>query len=72
MLRALRARNNGAADDHPPVAWRFAPHNQRIKPTPGGKAYGSPALRGLSAAPLGINGYITGVSPRPEARLCQR
>jgi len=25
LLRALRARNNGAADYHPPVAWRFAP-----------------------------------------------
>jgi len=34
----LRARNNGAADDHPLLAWRFAPHNQRMKPTPGGKA----------------------------------
>ncbi len=38
---------------HPLVAWREAPHNQRIKPTPGGKARGFPALRGLSAAPLG-------------------
>ncbi|MFZ1643302.1 MAG: hypothetical protein WAV07_18085, partial [Candidatus Contendobacter sp.] len=54
LSRTLRARDNGAADKHPLLVWRFAPHNQRIKPTPGGKAFGSPALRGLSAAPLGL------------------
>ena len=54
LSRTLRARDNGAADEHPLLARREAPHNQRIKPTPGGKAYGSPALRGLSAAPLGF------------------
>jgi len=41
---ALRARNNGAADYHPPVAWRFAPHNQRMKPTSVVKACGFSAL----------------------------
>jgi ATP-dependent DNA helicase RecG len=40
LSRTLRARDNGAADCHPLLAWRFAPHNQRIKPTPGGKACG--------------------------------
>ena len=48
----LRARDNGAADGHPLLAWRCAPHNQRIKPTPGEKACGFTARRGLSAAPL--------------------
>jgi len=52
LSRPLRARDNGAADCHPLLAWRFAPHNQRMKPTSGGKACGFPALRGLSAAPL--------------------
>ena len=47
------ARDNGVANRHPLVAWRFAPRNQRMKPTSGGKACGSPALCGLSAAPLG-------------------
>ncbi len=54
LSRTLRARDNGAAECHPLLAWRSAPHNQRMKPTPGGKACGFPALRGLSAAPLGI------------------
>jgi len=56
LSRTLRARDNGAADCHPLLVWRFAPHNQRMKPTPGGKAYGFPAHRGLSAAPLGEKG----------------
>jgi len=54
LSRTLRARDNGAADCHPLLVWRFAPHNQRMKPTPGGKAYGFPAHRGLSAAPLAL------------------
>jgi hypothetical protein len=52
LSRTLRARDNGAADCHPLLAWRSAPHNQRMKPTSGGKACGFPARRGLSAAPL--------------------
>ena len=54
LSRTLRARDNGAADKHPPVAWRSAPHNQRMKPTPGEKACGFLARRGLSAAPLEV------------------
>ena len=38
---------------YPLLVWRSAPHNQRIKPTPGGKACDFPARRGLFAAPLG-------------------
>jgi hypothetical protein len=30
---ALRARDNGAADYNPLLAWREAPHNQRINRT---------------------------------------
>jgi hypothetical protein len=52
LSRTLRARDNGVVDYHPLVAWPFAPHNQRIKPTPGEKACGFPALRGLSAGPV--------------------
>jgi len=62
LSRTLRARDNGAADKHPPVAWRFAPHNQRMKPTPGSKACGFPARRGLSAAPLGLSLLDVGIS----------
>jgi cytochrome c oxidase assembly protein Cox11 len=40
------ARDNGAADDHPLLVWRFTPHNQRVKPTPGEKARGFLAFRG--------------------------
>ena len=39
LSQTLRARDNGAADCHPPVAWRFAPHNQRMKPTSAVKAF---------------------------------
>jgi hypothetical protein len=53
LSRTLRARDNGAADCHPLLAWRFAPHNQRMKPTSGEKACGFLARRGLSAAPFG-------------------
>ena len=53
LSRTLRARDNGAADYHPLLAWRFAPHNQRIKPTPDGKTFDFLAHRSLSAAPLG-------------------
>jgi hypothetical protein len=44
LSRTLRARDNGAADCHPPVAWRFAPHNQRMKPTSAVKAFGFSVL----------------------------
>jgi hypothetical protein len=42
LSRTLRARDNGAADCYPLLVWRFAPHNQRIEPTPGEKACGFP------------------------------
>ena len=44
--RTLRARDHGAADCHPLLVRRAAPHHPRIEPTPGGKAGGSPARRG--------------------------
>ena len=48
----LRARDNGAADKHPLLARREAPHNHADQADSGGKACGFPARRGLSAAPL--------------------
>jgi len=33
LSRTLRARDNGAADRHPLLAWRKAPHNQQTVPT---------------------------------------
>jgi len=32
LSQTLRARDNGVADYHPLLAWRFASHNQRMKP----------------------------------------
>jgi hypothetical protein len=40
-------------DEHPPPARSEAPHRGRHEPTPGEKAFGFAARRGLSAAPLG-------------------
>jgi len=37
---------------NPLLAWRFASHSQRVKLASGGKACGSLACRGLSAASL--------------------
>ena len=61
--RTLRARDHGAADCHPLLVRRKAPHHQRIKRTPGGKACGFTAHRGLSAASLGFLKHGTDQSP---------
>ena len=63
LSRTLRARDNGAADRHPLLAWRFAPHNPRMKPTSGEKACGFLAFRGLSAAPLGYQELRNDIPP---------
>jgi len=44
LSRTLRAHDNGAADSHPRLVWRSAPHNQWMKPTSAVKAYGFSAL----------------------------
>ena len=45
----------GRLDYHPLRVWRFVLHNQRIEPTPGGKAAGFSARRSLSATPLDLS-----------------
>ena len=42
--RTLRARDHGAADCHPLLVRREAPHHLRIKPTSGRTVGGFPAL----------------------------
>ena len=53
LSRTLRARDNGAADTIRCLHGAKRRTTTRIKPTPGEKAYGFLARRGLSAAPLG-------------------
>jgi len=48
LSRTLRARDNGAADRHPLLAWREAPHNQRINRTSPVQNY---VLSGLAGYP---------------------
>jgi hypothetical protein len=53
LSRTLRARDNGAADRYPLLAWREAPHNQRINRTSPASKFHFRRVRWLSAAPLG-------------------
>ena len=60
--RTLRARHHGAADGIRFGLGAKRLTTTRIKPTPGGKACGFPALRGLSAAPSAISGRRISIS----------
>ena len=54
LSRTLRARDNGAADTIRCLRGARRRATTRIKPTPGEKACGFLAFRGLSAAPLEV------------------
>jgi hypothetical protein len=54
LSRTLRARDNGAADEHPRFAQREAPHNHADQADIGRQSLRLFRPRGLSAAPLGI------------------